>query len=38
MLAKLVYGAVEKVGHKWASTDFVVDAWGSEKDDVERQA
>jgi len=35
---ELGYDTAEKVGHKWVLTDFVVDAWGSEKDDVEQQA
>ena len=35
---ELGYDAAEKVGHNWALTDFMVDAWGSKKEDMKRQA
>ena len=34
---ELGYNAVEKVGHKWALTDFMIDVWGSEKENIERE-
>ena len=34
---ELGYDAAEKVGHKWALTDFMDDAWESEKQEIERQ-
>jgi len=35
MLQKeLGYDAAEKVGHKWALTDFIVDVWGATKEDI----
>jgi len=34
---ELGYNAAEKVGHKWALTDFLIDAWGAEKEDIKKQ-
>ena len=34
---ELGYNAVEKVGHKGVLTDFLVDVWGSRREDIERQ-
>lgn len=34
---ELGYNAAEKVGHRWALTDFLVDVWGVEKEDIKRQ-
>jgi len=28
---ELDYDAAEKIGHKWALTDFLIENWGSEK-------
>ena len=33
---ELGYDAAEKVGHKWALTDFVADFWGCETQEIER--
>ena len=31
---ELGYNVAEKVGHKWVLTDFVVDVWGIEREDM----
>lgn len=31
---ELGYDAVEKVGHKWALTDFMDDVWGADKEEI----
>jgi len=36
--SELGYEAAEKVGHKWVLTDFMIDAWESERREVKRQA
>ena len=28
--------AAEKAGHKWALTEFMIEAWGSYREDIER--
>ena len=33
---ELGYDATEKVGHRWAPTDFMTDVWGIEKQNIER--
>jgi hypothetical protein len=38
LLKELGYDAAEKVGHKWALSDFVIENWGSGKEEIERQA
>lgn len=34
---ELGYDTAEKVGHKWVLTDFLVDIWGGERDDIKRE-
>jgi len=34
---ELGYYVAEKVGHRWALTEFIVDVWGGEKEEVERR-
>ena len=33
---ELGYDAAEKVGHKWALSDFIVENWGGEREDIEK--
>lgn len=33
---ELGYDVAEKMSHKWMLTDFMVDVWGSEKEDIEK--
>ena len=35
---ELGYNAAEKIGHKWALTDSMIDIWGSGREDIEGQA
>jgi len=31
---ELGYDAAEKLGHKWTLTDFIVDVWGIERQEI----
>ena len=33
---ELGYNAVEKIGHKWTLTDFIIDNWIGEKQEIDR--
>jgi len=35
---ELGYDVAEKVGHSWVLTEFMIDNWSSEKEDIESQA
>ena len=35
---ELGYDVAEKAGHKWILTDFMIENWGSEKQEIEREA